>query len=378
MHDAVAFVAAPYGFGPSSKAISISSHLPPSVSRVFFSDGPALDLAACSGAFHHCRQLSFSSSTAMAPVKLTDFRVIVFVNSTRFITAPPNNEQTIVFVDTLAWLRKSIPTFANSVDAFFAQRFFGQQFLEELSSTSSFHSVGAIVSKSISTASRERGNKNLKDQRTPLVHCGGLFSPAMVKGADISFVQNLLEFLKATSIDCRVILPRYLIEQFACHGLEKITLTECSTNTVHNHIAGTSYVLTTSGIEFTYEAMIIGAPVIFLPPFNATQYLQLRHHKAVTPSAVSFDLNYGSADIDPLSLDHATKRLQFDGMNGRWESQFQAIAQYLGCRSQALSPNHLLNLRRVQSESVRKVGWDGAETIAAYIVDQFCNGRASS
>ena len=55
----IAFVAAPYGFGPSSKAIAISSHLPDSIVRDFLGDGPPLGVGASLTRILHLRETGF-------------------------------------------------------------------------------------------------------------------------------------------------------------------------------------------------------------------------------------------------------------------------------------------------------------------------------
>src|ERR1043166_6891771 len=105
--DSVAFVAAPYGFGPSSKAIAISSYLPRSIERVFFGDGPSLDLARDSGEFCACTRLDFGMSGVEVAEAMSRYRILVFVNSTRFLYNCSQSDASIVFVDTLAWIRES-------------------------------------------------------------------------------------------------------------------------------------------------------------------------------------------------------------------------------------------------------------------------------
>jgi hypothetical protein len=107
--NAVAFIAAPYGFGPSSKAIAISSYLPRSLHRVFFSDGPPLEMAQRSQEFSNCFRLDFEASKDSAVQLLSTYSTLVFVNTTRFITASPQSGQSIILVETLGWLRGSPP-----------------------------------------------------------------------------------------------------------------------------------------------------------------------------------------------------------------------------------------------------------------------------
>src|SRR5262245_47927121 len=107
--DAVAFIAAPYGFGPCSKAVAISSYLPRSVDRVVSSDGRPLEMAHRSQQFSHCFQLDLTISQDSAAQMLSSYRPLVFVNTTRFIGGSPQLGQSTILVETLGWLRASPP-----------------------------------------------------------------------------------------------------------------------------------------------------------------------------------------------------------------------------------------------------------------------------
>ena len=109
MRKSIAFIAAPYGFGPSPKAVAISSYLPRSIERVFLSDGPQLEMARSSNEFSSCVRLDFSSDGESVNERLSSFDVLIFVNSTRFISASAKPGRSMVLVETLAWLRENRP-----------------------------------------------------------------------------------------------------------------------------------------------------------------------------------------------------------------------------------------------------------------------------
>src|SRR5688572_17453745 len=73
----IAFVAAPYGFGPSSKAVAISTHLPKSISRDFFGDGPPLELARASSEFCTCTRLDFTARPGEVAKIMADYGAVV-------------------------------------------------------------------------------------------------------------------------------------------------------------------------------------------------------------------------------------------------------------------------------------------------------------
>jgi len=368
LRDCVAFVAAPYGFGPSSKAVAISSYLPRWINRTFFGDGPALKMAQKSNQFSSCLRLDFSVHEAHAAEILAEHPVVVFINSMRFLRAASRACEAVIFVDTLAWLRTSPCSCSKSLKAYFAQRFFDHPFPESLNESANFQAVGAIVPKTLIPAND--GADIEPDRKSPIVHCGGLFSPAMRDGADISFAGHLFETLESVNVPLRIIAPQHLSAHFASRSTREFSLLDCTPVTVPEHILGSSFALTTSGIEFTYESMLLGVPTLFLPPFNTSQHLQLQYHRRAFDGSIQFRLGRQDAQIPASSLDQDTAAMQVSGMLGGWKKQFDAIASYLMRTLTSGGTVQLRALREAQTEAVRRVGRDGAQTIAAHVIQE--------
>lgn len=371
MHDSVAFIAAPYGFGPSSKAIAISSHLPRSIDRVFYSDGPPLELAQRSNEFSSCVKLDFTSQADRAAELLSSHGVRVFVNSTRFIPASSTAVGSIILVDTLAWLRKSRPSCSHLLTAYFAQRFFDHCFSADITSMEDFHAVGAIVPKAISAKSNSTNRADPIRAKSPLIHCGGLCSPAMYPGADAEFVEQMFESIKTIRKPLRVILPKHLHNPFLSRVSEHVSLIDCSPLSVQEHISDSSFSLTTSGIEYTYESLFLGVPTLSLPPFNATQYLQLEYHQQSFSGSVPFHLAPEQYELSFSSLDKATGDIQKSGVLDTWKMQFDGVASHL---EKIMVQNPIValeGLRRKQLRAVQKVGSNGAQIIATHVVRSF-------
>ena len=365
MHDSVAFIAAPYGFGPTSKAIAISSYLPRWIKKVFLSDGPPLELAKQSNEFSTTARLNFACDADCAAERLSEYEVLVFVNSTRFIEASSKVAESVIFVDTLAWLRDSRPKCHDLLDSYFAQRFFQHPFSPDLMALENFQPVGAIIPKRAPKKVRERCFEIHKKRRSPLIHCGGLCSPAMLPGADTAFVETMLACFSSET-PMRIILPRHLHAEVVGYSRSNLTLIECSPVTVQEHIEDSPVSLTTSGIEFTYESLSLGVPILFLPPFNATQYLQLDYHLKQIDHVVPFDLGE-QTDLNFDSLDEKTTLLQKQGVNGEWRRQFEEVARRWTDISLNRGGSSLEDLRKDQMTFVSRVGDDGAQTIAEYL-----------
>jgi hypothetical protein len=361
----VAFVAAPYGFGPSSKAVAISSHLPDSIERDFFGAGPPLDLARASLEFANCTRLDFGAPAEEVAEVLAQYRVVVFVNTTRFLAAASRNDNSLMFVDTLAWIRGSWPCPLPPESAYFAQRFFDYGFSADLEGADSFYATSAIVPKTLTTPK----DPTAIPSKSPIVHCGGLYSPAMRPGADAAFVTHLCTALNEIRLPVRAILPKHLHSRFAALAISDVSLIDCSPVDVGEHIEGSLFALTTSGIEFTYESVLLGVPTLFLPPFNATQLLQLDYHRRAHDGCVPFILG---RERRPTSqtLDADTAVIQEDGMCGIWAAQFGTLGLHL---KRAITGNfieYLAALRRRQERSFAAVGSDGARKIAAHIMGE--------
>ncbi len=372
--NCVAFVAAPYGFGPSSKAIAIASHLPNSIERVFYSDGPALDLALASREFRKCIRLDFNAPPNKVGEIMSRYRSVVFVNTTRFLTASSQKGNSLVFVDTLAWIRRSGISSLPPLSAYFAQRFYNHCFADDLESTGFFQATGAIVPKMFTNPKWE----SIASKKSPIVHCGGLFSPAMRPGADATFVTHLCTTLNKMGRPVRVILPKYLHSQFATLATSGISLIDCSPVDVKEHIEGSLFALTTSGIEFTYESALLGVPTLFLPPFNATQLLQLDYHRRQFNGSVPFFLNLQDQSSNLQSLDTATAAIQTEGMSGTWNKQFQQLGCHLKHAYSGDFLNTLATLQKQQERSFATVGGDGGHTIASQIISDIVIGKRRS
>lgn len=358
----IAFIAAPYGFGPTSKAIAISSHLPLSTQRDYFGDGPPLELARGSGTFSRCIKLDFAAPTEAVADILRNYRTLVFVNTARFLSAVSRRGTSVVFVDTLAWLRHPCPAGLPAISAYFAQRFFDHPFASTLASATAFRPTGAIVPLPLGGPRRP----GVPAPKSPLVHCGGLCSPVMRPGASEAFVMHLCAALNQTGLSMRIILPRHMHGVFLAHATNRLSLVECSPMDVRYHIEGSEFALTTSGIEFTYESVLLRTPTLFLPPFNETQLQQLYYYRNTFIGCVPFELTPEGPCSGKTGLDIATAALQDIGMEGIWSQQFQSLGHFL---VQTPMGEFVSGLLEQQRRGMATVGSDGAASIASYIVN---------
>lgn len=137
----VAFIAAPYGYGPVSKAVAISTYLPSSISRTFIGDGPSIALAQKSRAFNRCIRIDFTQRIEHIQECLAKFQVLVFINTTRFIGAWCKANHYVIYVDTLAWLHGEPPPNAGLAHSYVGQTFFHHPVCDQLSQMATFQQL---------------------------------------------------------------------------------------------------------------------------------------------------------------------------------------------------------------------------------------------
>lgn len=360
----VAFVAAPYGFGPSSKAIAISSILPPSVERIFVGQGPSLDMARQSKEFASCVNADFRGDTTSNSTPLLDYDMLVFINSTRFMSASVVAKRPTFLVDTLAWLRQEPPPNVAGLHAFFGQRFFNHRFSPAIERLHNFRAVGPIMPKNRANFSSPQ---NPVPRRLPIVHFGGLYSPMMVEGACESFLNAALDALNAYPEEVRIILPAHLHKQAESKIGTHILLLQCSAISVHDYIAGSEFALTTAGIEFSYESILAGVPTVFLPAFNSSQVFQLNYHRKWCSASVPLRLDCMSP-CDFSKLHETTAAIQRRGMEGFWRKQFDSVTQFLSAFRAETRRLLLDNIREHQQSQVKGLDGNGANIIAAQLL----------
>ena len=366
MTSSVAFVVAPYGFGPLSKALAVSSYLPRDIDRVFIGIGASFDEAKRIDEFTACVPLDFTSSPTDVQELLAGFDCLLFINTTRFIRAASAASRPTMLLETLAWLRRSKPDCSHLLTAYFAQKFMDVAFIDALEKMEQFCPVGAIIPRQPLDGLRTRSQN--REKRSPILHCGGLYSTEMVPGADNAYVSKALQL--ARSLDCRIsiILPKYLHNKFKKEFSANMELIECSPLTVGDHLDQSTFALSTTGIEFTYECMNLGIPVGFLPPFNASQVHQMSEHQRICPESILFN-SCGQPQGDAFELLHAsTAAVQREGMRGLWAAQFRELHETVRDLHAYSSGGAFRSIGMSQSAQSKRMRFDGAKVVSDAIL----------
>ena len=369
MRKTLGIIAAPYGFGPTSKAIAIASFFPAHAKPTFLSEGPPLELARSSAAFGDCLKLPFNAAPNVAEDALAEFDILLFVNSTRFITPSLAEKLSVILVETLAWLRDGPPDCHSYLRAFFAQNFFNRSFPEEIANLENFREVGAILPQEYPKRTRSVYTANLAEKR-PLVQCGGLFSTQMIGGSAEFFLSQAIDLARRIEPPPRIIVPEHLRRFALDKATTEIEIVATTPLSISDHLLRSEYVVATSGIEFTYEAMFLGVPVLFLPPFNASQACQLDFHRTANPISVSFDCLNADVPSGHSRMHAWTARIQTSGMQGAWHSQFNRVSNYLDSFAGKKKTDVLTALCRQQKSLLSSLGMSGGQMIAEYCLNE--------
>lgn len=368
MSKSIAFVAAPYGFGPSSKAIAISSYLPRSIERAFLSEAPQIAMARRAGEFSSYVHLDFRTDREIVTSLFSAYDVLVFVNSTRYMAQVIKLGRPTILVETLAWLREEPPQGASALSGYFAQRFFDHPFGPQLEAIKNFQPVGAIVPKTIAIA--DGGKHRTCAKKSPLLHCGGLYSPAMREGAECAFVKQAFSSIVGIKGPLRAILPASLHDRFRAIADNQLSLIDCSPLSVHEHIMDSEYSITTTGIEFTYESFLLGVPTLFLPPFNSSQTYQLTYHFEICRESVPFSFVASNRENAFAALHSSTSQLQQIGVVGVWRDQFAEVSRFLSSLGTNERSSVLSHIGDKQRRAMKGLSTDGAVTVAAHALKQ--------
>lgn len=276
----IVMTSAPYCYGPTSKLLCIAEALPDEHRLIFVGSEPGLSLA---------RNFRFSDvieaenhnnwgNQYRKILKEADL-LVSFLEYRSLSLAEEYGVQSIFF-DTLYWLRTSVPPFVEKTEVYIAQKFFRPPLI-----TTNFQcnliEVGPVIPEYIE-ATLDMSCQN--DRSSILVNFGGLRSPIMELGADISYVTWIIKILAASNIPEQqmiLCLPKYLNRSYrSINGaLPAAKILFLDAQEFRERLITASLLITPPGLEVILEAMYIGIPIVFLPPHNGTQVIQSAIYK---------------------------------------------------------------------------------------------------
>jgi len=277
----IVVTAAPYCFGPTSKALCIASELARLHQITYVGAQPGISLARAANCCPVIELTDRDQWSGPALNALLRSRCLISALESRAILVASKHGIPVVFFDTLLWLRPTPPPHFDLASVYVAQSFFRRPTESVLKALKAFEGVGAVFSQNLD-ALHARG-ASAPGIRL-LVNFGGLTSPAMLPAADIDYVTWILRVLQMTGLPSSrltVCLPIQLsrLIPVALHYLPDANIRTPTLDEFHALLSDCSVLITIPGLETVLEAMYLGRPIIFLPPHNATQAIQLRVYR---------------------------------------------------------------------------------------------------
>lgn len=273
----VLIVAAPFGFGPAAKALLIADALAGVAEVTIFSNRDALrfvnrfkppGVVSREGVFH----AAFPDQPA-----LSAFDCFISINNepaVHHLIAHGLQARTIFVDSILPWRSMNSPVgFREPILAYLVQDFPGAA-----AGLHRCHALTVELTAPMVWAQPGTARPSPKGMGSITLHVGGVTSPLVGWDMLKQPIANILEctagqtsrFLRSLS----VIGSRHLasMDLVSTDGVEM--LGDISPPETAAVIGASEVLVTTPGIGAIYEALVLGVPVILLPPMNSTQLLQ--------------------------------------------------------------------------------------------------------
>lgn len=369
------FTAAPYGYGPTSKVLCIAEEFMGQHDMVYVGMQPGVSLAN-NCLFSEVIEITDRNSWNSEALRVLE-RSELLISALEYRALPLAARRGLpsVFLDTLLWLREVPPPHVELAKIYIAQRFphpgaGATDYLEK-----GLHNVGPILP---SRLDQPLGVRMKSESLRVLVCVGGLRSPAMAPQADIDYIQLVLALLEdgiPSSARTILALPQYLrfahLPALAATGCEVIYPTQ---QQFYDLLEISDILITTPGLEVVYESIAAGVPLVFLPPYNATQLFQARTYASLGIGLHSIEPAWKS-EIDVCllpprasMLNDITQQVQDRNMSLLFHNRDQ-LHQLGGDLAERLSialaaPESLALSACAAHRLLDPLGWDGRERAA--------------
>jgi hypothetical protein len=259
MTPTLACCAQPFGYGPAAKLVAIAEELRRRGFRlVFVGDGVAHELAARSPAFDEVVRGRPSVDAVRSAVATS--AGVLSVMDREFATLATELRRPLFLVDSLAWLRDSVPEPFRGAARYWVQRF------PDGTIPDGALEVGPVVAEC--DGSRTGPGSGL------VANLGGGESP---DGDDPTYAEFVVRGLEDSGVTGTVLAgsrwTAWLRERFPNAGL---TFESVSHEEAVRRFAAAGRVLTAPGLTASLECFRLGVPTTFLPPQNYSQWRILR------------------------------------------------------------------------------------------------------
>lgn len=355
----VVLLAAPFGFGPLSKALSLA--------EILRQGGHSVTILADRGGAAIARSMGYSASSYAyrEPLDLSALRPRAVVSCMDISTPIEGPPTPFVVVDSLYWMRGNWERdYTSRADIYIAQRF-AESRLTPLSGANPVESVDAILRSAFINQAPSGG-----EPRGVVIYPGGLGSPYLSQTYRLAYVEWVLAgFMEAasdTGFDVNgstLVLPTVDISTpsmtaFARAGGDVVAefarLPEILRSAQHALIA--------PGIEISLEAAAVGHHPLFLPAFNGSHVaqvpplLQLEFGRLAVPTHADELQSYVKPEGNLRASTAAVQSFNTRVLSAPW-----ARDEFRGCLAAALSSQPAPRRPRFP------LGWDGANQAATLI-----------
>lgn len=360
----ILFNAQSFGFGPTASIAWLTPHfmLHQFKEISFAGSGFTLDLQRRLP-YTKLHDLTNSTEEDIKTV-IEKYDVIFTAMDIKCATLALAQNKKVVFYDAVSWFWphtdewsswEKIITHPNAL--YLAQNFFGiSESLSTYIESSNIKIVPPLISKTSSLPKK-------RSEKLVFMNFGGLQNPLIDAEKLILYSKTLITIVKKT-------LPERFELKVAVSKLiaDAISMPEVSTyspSEIMEMIASSSFVLCTPGLGNIYETAATNTPVIFLPPTNETQGMQLELLKDA--NMVDADCDWGRFS-EPLSYFKTPVKDLINGIAKKISKlEDPTVTQDLT----TLMEENIKKMIQLESNSakglIEKFGTDGASAIVKHV-----------
>jgi hypothetical protein len=355
----------PFGYGPAAKLLVLATVLGGCGLRLVFTGrGIALELA--SRTRHLFDEIVPAGPDGPPDAIARSAAGVLSVMDREIAQAAREAAVPLYVVDSLLWMRESIPPAFREASRYWAQDFVGLR-----DRLADYQPVPSVVGPIIDPLRRhETGRDRL------LINLGGCESPDGPGAGVGAYTAFIVAGLRASSLFRQFAGRTTLMAGARCvealratNGDGAIELVSVSHERALERLADASLVLTAPGLTMTLESFQAGAPTYFLPPQNYSQWCALRLLRAVglAPHALHWE---DLADVPRLGdrMPESERNPLVRAAIARFTVDDDARARFGRGLQEIARTNHNV-LAEAQTRFLESLGPNGALTIADEIAD---------
>lgn len=357
--------AMPFGYGPTGKLLAIARRLVQrNVSLAFVGHGIAYELAARSaGIFDSLWDCQADESRVRDLIRSSNGMLSIM--DREFAPLAVEAGKSLYVVDSLLWMRPTVPPEFRRATVYWAQRFVGRAATFDGCSLRPTE-VGPIVAGELQPP-QPNGNRLIVNlggcEASPDRRLEQAYAEFVVHG--LIRARDAVSYVKPILVIAGGRCTSRLRSKFAAASIDFMSLSHDESMQCCRSAA---IVLTSPGLTTTLERFQSGTPTYFLPPQNYSQWCILRHlrDRELAPHSLHWEDTQTTklADRLPESVRNPLVRQAIlDGVSARWTvDAFQrSLTKILRSDSKRAA------LAARQRSFFQSLGDNGADTIASQL-----------